>query len=237
MFLSVVHEPKVPEVDLGFIISAGSSDAAENVHQLKDVIKSFIDKYAMHRLQYGIISYGKTPTIELTLTDSLKPDVTQRIEAIVMPSGTPDLTRALELGEQLLIPGRPNAEKVLVIITDVKSASSLSKVKLAAESLDDKDIRIFAVAVGNEADSTELAIASGSSQNVINSSNTDEPGKVREDIMDKVRQGKLCGALFGALLILHVFPIFTVCLSLHPPPHPSLSEVLFSINELKFLLL
>ena len=74
--------------------------------------------------------------------------------------------------------------------TDVKSGSSLSQVKLAVKSLDNKDIRVFAVAIGNEVDSTELSTATGSSKNIINSSKTDEPGKVREEIMTKIRQGK-----------------------------------------------
>lgn len=153
------------------------------------MIKSFIDKYAMHRLQYGIISYGSTPKIELSLEDSLKPDVKQRVEAIRLPRSTPELAKSLQLGEQLLISGRPNADKVLVVITDVKSGSSPRQIKLVAEYLDNKDIRVFAVAIGSEADSAELAIASGSKKNVMNSSNTDEPGRIREHIMDKIRQG------------------------------------------------
>ena len=189
-FFVVIHQPMVPEVDLGFIISAGSTDATATLQQTKDIIKSFIDKYAMNRLRYGIISYGSTPRIELTLTDSLKPDVIQQVEAILRPGGTPDLTKALQLGEKLFSPARPNAKKVLVIITDVKSGSSVHKVKLAAQALDNEDIRVFAVAVGSEVDPTELSTASGSGKNVINSSNTDEPGKVREEIMENIRQGK-----------------------------------------------
>ena len=189
LFLVIV-EPIPPEVDLGFIISAGSTDATAILQQIKDVIKSFIDKYSSDRLRYGIISYGSTPRIELTLRDSLNSDVKQQVDVIVRPGGTPDLTRALQLGEQLLSSARPNVQKVLVIITDVKSGSSLSHVKLAVKSLDNKDIRVFAVAIGNEVDSTELSTATGSDKNIINSSKTDEPGKVREEIMTKIRQGK-----------------------------------------------
>ena len=188
--LLVIVEPIPPEVDLGFIISAGSTDATAILQQIKDVIKSFIDKYSSDRLRYGIISYGSTPRIELTLRDSLNSDVKQQVDVIVRPGGTPDLTRALQLGEQLFSSARPNVQKVLVIITDVKSGSSLSHVKLAVKSLDNKDIRVFAVAIGNEVDSTELSTATGSDKNIINSSKTDEPGKVREEIMTKIRQGK-----------------------------------------------
>ena len=189
LFLVIV-EPIPPEVDLGFIISAGSTDATASLQQIKDVIKSFIDKYSSDRLRYGIVSYGSTPRIELTLRDSLNPDVTQQVDEIRRPGGTPDLARALQLGEQLLSSARPNVQKVLVIITDVKSGSSLSQVNLAVKSLDNKDIRVFAVAVGSESDFTELTTATRSGKNVINSSNTDEPGKVREEIMMKIRQGK-----------------------------------------------
>lgn len=189
MFLVIV-EPIPPEVDLGFIISAGSTDASATLQQIKDVIRSFIDKYSTDRVRYGIISYGSTPRIELTLSDSVKPDVKEQVQGILRPGGTPDLARALQLGEELLSSARPNVKKVLVIITDVKSGSSLSQVKLTVKSLDDKDILVFAVAVGSEMDSTELSTATGSSKNIINSSNTDKPEKVREEIMEKIRQGK-----------------------------------------------
>ena len=189
MFLVIV-EPIPPEVDLGFIISAGSTDATATLQQIKDVIRSFIDKYSTDRVRYGIISYGSTPRIELTLSDSVKPDVKEQVQGILRPGGTPDLARALQLGEELFSSARPNVKKVLVIITDVKSGSSLSQVKLTVKSLDDKDILVFAVAVGSEMDSTELSTATGSSKNIINSSNTDEPEKVREEIMEKIRQGK-----------------------------------------------
>ena len=189
MFLVIV-EPIPPEVDLGFIISAGSTDASATLQQIKDVIRSFIDKYSTDRVRYGIISYGSTPRIELTLSDSVKPDVKEQVQGILRPGGTPDLARALQLGEELFSSARPNVKKVLVIITDVKSGSSLSQVKLTVKSLDDKDILVFAVAVGSEMDSTELSTATGSSKNIINSSNTDKPEKVREEIMEKIRQGK-----------------------------------------------
>ena len=189
MFLVIV-EPIPPEVDLGFIISAGSTDATATLQQIKDVTRSFIDKYSTDRVRYGIISYGSTPRIELTLSDSVKPDVKEQVQGILRPGGTPDLARALQLGEELFSSARPNVKKVLVIITDVKSGSSLSQVKLTVKSLDDKDILVFAVAVGSEMDSTELSTATGSSKNIINSSNTDKPEKVREEIMEKIRQGK-----------------------------------------------
>ena len=49
--------------------------------------------------------------------------------------------------------------------------------RLAAQSLYNEEIRVFAVAIGKEMDRSVLIIGSGSDKNIINSSKTDEPEK------------------------------------------------------------
>lgn len=189
MFL-VILEPTVPEVDLGFIISAGSTDASATLQQIKDIVKSFINKYSTYRLRYGIISGGSSPRIELALPDSVNSGVLQKVESLSRPRGTPDLAKALLLGIELLSPARPSAQKVLVIITDVKSGSSSRQLRLATQAVDNKGIRVLAVTIGKEVDRSELITGTGSGENIINSSKTDEGGEVREKIMKKIREGK-----------------------------------------------
>ena len=196
----VILEPTVPEVDLGFIISAGSTDASSTLQQIKDIIKSFINKYSIYRLRYGIISGGSLPRIELALPDSVKSGVLQKVEGLPRPKGTPDLAKALLLGVELLSPARPSAQKVLVIITDVKSGSSPRELRLAAQAVDNEGIRVFAVTVGKKVDRSELITGTGSGKNIINSSKTDEGGEVREKIMKKIREGK-CGSLFNTSVV------------------------------------
>lgn len=187
---SVILEPTVPEVDLGFIISAGSTDASATLQQIKDIVKSFINKYSTCRLRYGIISGGSSPRIELALPDSVNSGVLQTVESLSRPRGTPDLAKALLLGVELLSPARPSAQKVLVIITDVKSGSSSRQLRLATQAVDNKGIRVLAVTIGKEVDRSELITGTGSGENIINSSKTDEGGEVREKIMKKIREGK-----------------------------------------------
>ena len=189
MFL-VILEPTVPEVDLGFIISAGSTDASATLQQIKDIVKSFINKYSTYRLRYGISSGGSSPRIELALPDSVNSGVLQKVESLSRPRGTPDLAKALLLGVELLSPARPSAQKVLVIITDVKSGSSSRQLRLATQAVDNKGIRVLAVTIGKEVDRSELITGTGSGENIINSSKTDEGGEVREKIMKKIREGK-----------------------------------------------
>ena len=126
-FVVVIREPVVPEVDLGFIISAGSTDSAATLRQIKAIIKSFIDKYSMNRLRYGIISYGSTPRVELALPDSVNVGVSQTIEAIRRPSGTPGLGQSSATWRRASVSRSTNRSESLVIITDVKSGSSISK--------------------------------------------------------------------------------------------------------------
>lgn len=175
---------------MGFIISGGSTDASATLQQIKDIVKSFINKYSIYRLRYGIISGGSSPRIELALPDSVNSGVLQKVESLSRPRGTPDLAKALLLGVELLSPARPSAQKVLVIITDVKSGSSSRQLRLATQAVDNKGIRVLAVTIGKEVDRSELITGTGSGENIINSSKTDEGGEVREKIMKKIREGK-----------------------------------------------
>lgn len=104
-----------------------------------------------------------------------------------MFSGMFDFSKVFEFGGDLLIFGCLNVEKVLVIIIDVKLGSNLIKVKLLVEFLDDKDICVFVVFFGNEVDLVELEIVFGLEKNVINFLSIDDLGRMREEIMDKIR--------------------------------------------------
>ena len=204
----VAREPVVPEVDLGFIINAGSSDAEENFEQIKEIMTSFIDKYSMNRLRYGIISYGSTPKVEATYEIEGDSDLRYLIDRIRQPIGTPNLSDALRLGKDLFPADRPNAKRVLVLMTDRKSGSTVSDVMAAAKYLEKEGIRVISVAIGSEADPVELANASGSSENVVNSTKTEQAEKTREEIMEKVRKGTFKSQTFSLSNFVTVLNIF-----------------------------
>ena len=86
------------------------------------------------------------------------------------------------------IGARPNANKILVIITDKRSDSSESNVREAAELLEEDGIRIIAVALGRESSPDELETTT---PDVIPAKETDGAKKTADTIMEKVLNGML----------------------------------------------
>ena len=78
---------------------------------------------------------------------------------------------------------------MLVVITDLASGLSSSQLIVAAKKWQDKDIKIVAVAIGEEADTKELEVLT-STQNIIEEPITVRPNLLKSTIMEKVLKGK-----------------------------------------------
>lgn len=85
---------------------------------------------------------------------------------------------------------RPNAKNVLVVITDKKSDSRGEDLKKEAINLQPDDIKVIAVALGEESDKHELDILTPDQGEVIDANSTDGAKKTAEEIMEKALQGK-----------------------------------------------
>ena len=85
---------------------------------------------------------------------------------------------------------RPDAKKILLLITDKKSDSSPKQLREAAQPLERDDIRVIPVAVGDQANPTELAHITPSKDNVITPGNDETSVKIAEEVMKKALRGK-----------------------------------------------
>ena len=72
-------------------------------------------------------------------------------------------------------------------MADKMSGTSEDEVKRAAKPLDEQDIKVIPVAVGDEADPRELGNTSPDKKNVIEADKREDPREVGEKIMDKIR--------------------------------------------------
>ena len=86
---------------------------------------------------------------------------------------------------------RPNARKVLVVITDKKSDSRGEDLKKEVFNLQPHDIKVIAVALGKESDKDELDILTPEEGGVIEANSTDGAKKTANTIMEKALQGKV----------------------------------------------
>lgn len=124
IFLAL-QKPTIPDVDIAFAISSASSDAIEVHRQTKAILKSLIDTYGMEKVKLALIVYGSIPKTMATFHDTanfpdenLKRYIVDRLES---GTGEPNLRKALVNAEAVFRnTGRPNAKKILVVVSDKK---------------------------------------------------------------------------------------------------------------------
>ena len=194
LFFTDLYLLPIPEVDLAFAINAASVKADDNFEKAKEVIKSIIDTYAMNKLRYGVIVFGSSASIRVSFGDDFPTDENLK-NVITILSGSnerPALDEALKKGKELFdeAPERPNAKKVLVFITDMKSTSKLVDLKEAAKMLEDDGIKVIPVAIGDEVDHVELEETTSDKTNVVNVITDVDVIVLKEKIMFNVFKGK-----------------------------------------------
>ena len=86
--------------------------------------------------------------------------------------------------------GRPNAKKILVVITDETSSSDLSNVTVEGRELEMENIRVIPVAVGNGADLNELQKTTPWLDDIIETDNDENPYKIAVKILQTGLKGE-----------------------------------------------
>jgi len=178
---------------LAFAISANAAlDSNQNFRKMKDIIDWVINKYGVGTIQYGVVVFGNTPSVKVTFTQPVNDDQLKTIlqNAAKNRAGS-NLERALDEVQRLFDSSpRPDAKRVLVLVTDKRSDSSLEDVKTSAESLWSSRIKVVPVAFGREAAPNEVKVTTSDEDNLIDVKNTNNPDDVAKDIMEKVLEGQ-----------------------------------------------
>lgn len=191
MFYLFTGKSPIPELELGFAIAAGSLFADETFKLMKDTISAIIREYGVGKINYGLVVFGDTATIKIRFNDFT--DINNLLQFL---SATPKkrsgaaVDEALIEAEKLFSPAnvRPRARKVLVVITDLQSGKLPSEVREATRPLQDKGIKIVAVAIGKEVDPKEFEIFT-SRENIIEEKRSAEPDDLKMKIMSMVFRG------------------------------------------------
>ena len=113
------------------------------------------------------------------------------VDKLLQPSGRPELKKLLEEAKEVFAnnSGRPKANKVLVVVTDAKSPTTLTDIKEAAKPLEEEGVTVIAVTIGGEADSKQLEKMTPDKQNILNVSKDENPDELGKEIMKKVQEG------------------------------------------------
>lgn len=175
-------------------MSAASTLYNETFQLMKDVINYIIVTYGTQKIHYSVIVYSETASIEIKFGQT--PPSPQQLKTVVenldIGTGTPDLAAALRKASEMFDDDerRPLTRKVLVIMADSSSGSTVDDVKTAAKPLVDTDVLVIPVVVGEEGDPDELVNTTPDKTNVIETGKETDPEVVGEKIMDKIRGRK-----------------------------------------------
>lgn len=75
---------------------------------------------------------------------------------------------------------------MLVIILDKKSSNTPAEIKTNAKPLEKSGIRVIPVAVGTDADPTELEKTTSNKENLLEVPKDEKPDRLGQKIMDKI---------------------------------------------------
>ena len=178
---------------MAFAISANAAlDSSENFRKMKDIIDWVINKYGVGTIQYGVVVFGNTPSVKVTFTQPVNDDQLKAIlQSAAKNRAGSNLERALDEVQRLFDSSpRPDAKRVLVLVTDKRSDSSLEDVETSAEALWSSRIKVVPVAFGREAAPDEVKATTSDEDNLIDAKNTNNPDDVAKDIMEKVLEGQ-----------------------------------------------
>ena len=181
----------MPETDLLFALSANAVKDRDNFQQMKDIIKAMIDQYGTSSLRYAVMMFGNVPIIRISYDAAFLDDkaLMNLVDAAQKTSGAL-LDSALSKAKQFFeTQGRPLAKKVLVVISDIKSSSSLGDVQTQAKFLEEDDIKVIPVALGKQSDMKELSATTPNKENLVDIDEGDDPAETAEIIMLKIVKG------------------------------------------------
>lgn len=182
-------------LDLGFAVSANSRQASVIFQKLKNVIKEIISRYGRGQIRYGLIVFGSSATTKVNFDDvfATEDDLQKFVEAVPRVSGRPALESALAQAKMLFErSNRPDSKKVLVVLTDSKSAGSLDNVRKRSKALHDRDVTIIGVGIGGDTDVKDLEAASTDKQDALLQTLPIDSNGLATKIMTLVMKGNFC---------------------------------------------
>jgi len=144
-------------MDLAFVISTTAVDQDKNFEKTKEIIKETVEKFGLHSVRYSLITFGATPDVKIRFDNvfDTEEELGTLVDNVKKAFGDAALDKALEEARYLFAlaeDARPNAMKVLVVITDKRSDSSEEEVQIASEKLKNDGVRVIAIALGDESD-------------------------------------------------------------------------------------
>lgn len=180
----------VPYIDLVFAVSATSNNSTQTYALMQNTIKQFIDQYGADKIHYSVIAFGDTVVRVVDFNHTFPPTANElkaAIDAQLPLAGGPVLVNALEETRRIFneTKARPNARKVLVVMTDENSGADEKTLATAVRPLEDDNILVISVVTG-AANRSESLVISPNPLDVISTDDNQDPIGLSRRIMDRI---------------------------------------------------
>jgi len=184
----------IEPLNLVFAINADGKSAKDHFERMTNTITSIIDSYGQRKINYGLIVYGNTAVSRIQLTERFSDDAQLKsyVKMVQRGSGGANLVAALENAKDLFSGEIPNRRNVLVVITDSKVTGEIDKVQPLADELHEMRVKIITVAMGIEADRSELRPLSPKKHNSVQDEPKDSPKQLGDRIMKEAVKCEFC---------------------------------------------
>lgn len=195
VFFVFFSDPNMPNIDLAFAISATSANSNQSYNLMKNTIKKFIDQYGVDKIHYSLIVYGDSIVRVVNFNHTFPPsaiDLKAAIDAQPAISGGPYLEGALQEAFKVFneTEGRPDAKKVLVVMTDENSGTDENSLSTAVKPVEDLGVLVLSVGAGSAVDRNELSVISPNPLDVISPALGENPSVVADRIMERILRRK-----------------------------------------------
>ena len=190
--LSSLLAKPVQHVDVVFAISATASEAQQTFSFMKEVIKIIFERHGVDSIRPAIIVFGDAVSVRLSFNEKISEldELKERIDNLPRNTGTPDLDAVLVEANRLFAGARLNAKKVLVIISDDASDNRPWEIRARAGKLEEEEIEVVPVGIGNKADLKQLEHTTPHKDNLITADKDDDTYDVADEILEKILRSK-----------------------------------------------
>ena len=186
----------VPEMDIAFAISTTAFQSDLAFEKMKDTVNEFVNRFGvLGRVHYSVLTFGDSPTVHLQFNNksTTKSSLMQVVGNIPKPSKGAALGKALVAAKMVFNPasgGRPQANKILVVMIDRESDSSEEDARKAAKDLQQDGIRIIAVALGDEHNLDEVEMIVPIKEDVFKSNKSDDAKDIADSLVKNMLDGE-----------------------------------------------
>lgn len=190
-----VSDPNMPNIDLALAISATSANSNQSYDLMKNTIKQFIDQYGVDIIHYSLMVYGNSVVRVVNFNHTFPPNASElkaAIDAQPPISGGPFPEDALQEAFKVFneTEGRPDAKKVLLVMTDENSGADSNSLSAAVKPVEDLGVLVLSVGAGSAVDRNELSVISPNPLDVISPALGENPRVLADRIMERILRRK-----------------------------------------------